>query len=89
MPFCLISEIIHSRYNQLRQEELNIILLRVNNFDSKQKKALNICFIMCHQHQTRSVNIKANKTRQISVKTSFSFWVFLRGAGGGTELQHI
>ena len=30
MPFCLISEIIHPRFN--------IILPRVNNFDIKQKK---------------------------------------------------
>ena len=31
---------------QRREAELNIILPRVNNFDIKQKKAWNICFIM-------------------------------------------
>ena len=54
---------------QRRQTELNVILLRVNNFDIKQKKAWNICFIICHQHQTRSGKIKANKAQQILVKT--------------------
>ena len=53
--------------------ELNIMLLRVNNFDIKQKKAWNICFIICHQHQTRSGKVKANKTQQISVKTQVFF----------------
>ena len=46
---------------QRRKAELNIILPRVNNFDIKQKKAWNICFIMCYQHQTRSGKIKTNK----------------------------
>ena len=40
---------------------LNIILPRVSNFNIKQKKAWNICFIICHQHQTRSGKIKSNK----------------------------
>ena len=31
-------------------ESLNIKLQRVNNFDIKQKKASNICFVICHQH---------------------------------------
>ena len=31
---------------QRREAELNMILPRVNNFDIKQKKAWNICFIM-------------------------------------------
>ena len=66
---------------QRREAELNIILPRVNNFDIKQKKAWNICFIICHQHQTRSGKIKANKTQQISVKTQVFFV--------NTELQHI
>ena len=35
-----------------REAKLNIILPRVNNFD-KPKKARNICFIICHQHQTK------------------------------------
>ena len=42
MPFCLISEIIHPRYEiiniQRSEAEVNIILLRVNNFDIKQKR---------------------------------------------------
>ena len=58
---------------QRRQTELNVILLRVNNFDIKQKKAWNICFIICHQHQTRSGKIKANKAQQILVKRKFFF----------------
>ena len=37
-------------------------------------------FILCHQHQTRSGKVKANKTKQISVTTQF-FSV-------KTELQH-
>ena len=57
-----------------REAELNIILLRVNNFDIKQEKAWNISFIICHQHQTRSGKIKASKTQQISIKTQ----VFLK-----------
>ena len=66
MPFCLTSEIIQPR---------------VNNFDIKQKKAWNICFIICHQHQTRSGKIKTNKTQQTSVKTQVFFVK--------TELRHI
>ena len=65
MPFCLTSEIIQPR---------------VNNFDIKQKKSWNICFIKWHQHQTRCQKTKTNKTQQISVKTQ----VFLVK----TELQH-
>ena len=53
---------------QRHKAELNIILPRVNNFDIKQKEAWNICFIICHQHQTRFGKIKANKTQQIPVK---------------------
>ena len=52
---------------------MNIILSRVNNFDIKQNKVWNICFIVCHQHQTRSRKIKANKTQKISVKTQGLF----------------
>ena len=66
---------------QWREAELNIILPRVNNFNIKQKKAWNICFNICHQHQTRSGKIKANKTQQISVKTQVFFVK--------TELRHI
>ena len=54
---------------QRREAELNITLPRMNNFDTKQKKAWNICFIICHQHQTRSSKIKTKKTQQTSVKT--------------------
>ena len=81
MPFCLISEIIHrGNYIQRCKVELTI-LPRVNNFDIKQKKAWNICFIICHQHQTRSGKIKASKTQHTLVKTSV---LFVK-----TELQHI
>ena len=58
---------------QRREAELNIILLRVNNVDIKQKKACNICFIIGHQHQIRSGKIKANETQQISVRTQAFF----------------
>ena len=58
---------------QLRESELNIILPRVNNFDIKQEKPWNICFIICHQHQTRSGKIRANKTQQVSFKTLYFF----------------
>ena len=51
----------------------NIILPRVNNLDTKLKMAWNICFIICHKHQTRSEKIKAYKTQQISVKTQVFF----------------
>ena len=63
------------------EADLNIILPRVNNFDIKRKKAWNICFIICHQHQTRSGKIKTNKTQQISVETQNFF--------EKTELRHI
>ena len=41
---------------------------RVNNPAIKQKRH-NTCPALCHQHQTRSAKIKANRTQQISVKT--------------------
>ena len=66
---------------QQRKAELNIILPRVSSFDIKQKKRWNICFIICHQHQTRSGRVKTNKTQQILVKTQVFFIK--------TELQHI
>ena len=53
--------------------ELNIILLKVNNFDIKQKMSWNICFIICHQHQKRFGKLKASKTQHISVKTQVLF----------------
>ena len=71
-------EVIHI---QRGEAEMNIILPTVNNFGIKQKKARNIYFIICHQHQSRSGKIKANKTQQISVTTQVSFVK--------TELQHI
>ena len=72
------SEIINI---QRLEVELNIILPKVNNYDIKQEKAWNICFIICHQHQTTSGKIKAKKTEQILVKTQVFFVK--------TELQHI
>ena len=54
---------------QRREAQLNIVLLILNNFNIKQKKAWNICFIICHQRQTRSGKKKDNKTQQISVTT--------------------
>ena len=65
---------------QLREAELNIILPRVNNFDIKQEKVWNSCFIIRHQHQTRSGKTNPNKTQQISVKTQ----VFVKA-----KQQHI
>ena len=62
---------------QRRETELNIILPRVNNFDIKQKKVWNICFIICHQHQARSGKIKTNKTQQILVKTQVFLFFFV------------
>ena len=71
------SEIINI---QRLEVELNIILPKVNNYDIKQEKAWNICFIICHQHQTTSGKIKTNKT-QILFKTQVFF--------AKTELRHI
>ena len=58
---------------QRHKAELNIILPSVDNFNIKQKGAWNICFIVYHQHQTRSGKIKTNETQQISVKTQVYF----------------
>ena len=69
-------------YFQRHEAELNIILPRMNNFDIKQKKAWNICFIVCHQYQIKSGKIKSNKTQQISVTTQ----VLLRKNGATTYL---
>ena len=57
---------------QQHNTELNIILLRMNNFYIKQKKH-GICFIICHQHQTKSGEKKAIKTQHILVKTLVFF----------------
>ena len=62
-----------SFYIQRRKAELNVILPRVNHFDINQKKAWNICFVICHQHQTRSGSKKTNKIQQISIKTQVFF----------------
>ena len=51
---------------QRREAELNIILPRVNNFDIKQRKAWNICFIIRHQPQTRSGKTKAKQSKSRS-----------------------
>ena len=42
----------------------------MNNFDIKQKKAWNICFIISHQHVTRSGKINTNKTANFGQNTS-------------------
>ena len=68
MPFCLISEIIQVINIQRLEAELNIILAMKEKLDIKQKKARNICFIICHQQQTRPGKVKANKRQEISVK---------------------
>ena len=51
------------------------IIPRVNNFDIKKNgmETWNICFIICHQYQTKSGKIKANKTQQMSVATQVFF----------------
>ena len=36
-------------------------------------EAWNICFIICHQYQTKSGKIKANKTQQMSVTAQVFF----------------
>ena len=58
---------------QRDEAKLNIILPRVSNFDIKHKKTWNICFIICHKHQTRSGKISANKTQQILITTQVFF----------------
>ena len=40
---------------QRRKTELNITLLRVKNFEIKQKRAWNICFIIYPRQQTKSL----------------------------------
>ena len=45
----------------------------MNNFDIK-KKAWNICFIICHQHQIRSEKVKTNETQQMLVTKQVFFW---------------
>ena len=57
------------------EADLNIILPSLNDFDIKQKNTWIIRFIIWHQHQPRSRNIKgnSNKTQQISVKTQIIF----------------
>ena len=52
-----------SEYNNTEGKYIKQIL--------NKKEVWNICFIICHQHQTRCWKIKTNKTLQISVKTSF------------------
>ena len=65
---------------QRREADLNIILPRVNNFDIKQKEAWNICFIICHQHQTGPGKIKTKKAANFGQNTGF----FVKA-----ELQHF
>ena len=66
---------------QRREAELNIILLRVNNFDIKQK-GMEYLFYYMPPTSKKICEDKANKTQKISVTTSQSFFV-------KTELQHI
>ena len=66
---------------QRREAELDIILPRVNNFDIKQKKAWNICFVICHQHQTRSWKKRLTKHSKFRSKHKVFFVK--------TELWHI
>ena len=54
----------------------------MNDFDIKQENAWHISFIICHQHQTRSQKIKANKTENFGQTNVCSFFV-------KNELQHI
>ena len=56
---------------QQREAELNIILPRVNNFDIKQRKAWNICFIIRHQPQTRSGKTRAKQSKSITTQVFF------------------
>ena len=84
MNFSDIKQIFYAFLFNVRNyspEVMNIIFLRVNNFDIKQKKAWNICFIICHQPKTRSGKIKVDKTKQILITTQV---LFVK-----TELQHI
>ena len=85
--YCIRNRAITNAYSpdviniQRGEAELNIILTMVNNFDIKHKKTWNICFIICHQNQTRSGKIEAKKLQQILVKTQVFFVK--------TALQHI
>ena len=45
---------------QRRKVKLDVILLRVNKFDIKQRMAWNICFISQPQFQTKSRKVKLN-----------------------------
>ena len=69
--FTFNKQIFYAFFYNIRDyspEVINIILPRVNNFDIKQKKAWNICFIICHQHQTRSGKIKTKNTQVFFLK---------------------
>ena len=46
----------------------------MNNFNIKQEKAWNICFIISHQLQTKPEKIKAYKTQQNLVKSQVFFY---------------
>ena len=62
---CNNKQISHAFLFNIRKyshEVSNIILLRVNNFDIKQKLAWNICFTIYPQHQTKSW-VNANKAK--------------------------
>ena len=56
---------------QRHEAELNIILPRVNNFDTNQKSR-NVFAIICYQYQTRSGKTKTNKTANFDKTQGFS-----------------
>ena len=64
-------QIFHAYLLNIDIKQIGMEWIRVNQ--KQKKKAWNICFIICHQHQTRSGKIKANKTQQISVKIQVFF----------------
>ena len=82
MPFLFNIRNYSPEVSNIQRDEakLNIILPRVSNFDIKHKKAWNICFIICHKHQTRSGKIKTNKTTNFGQTQGF----FVK-----TELRYI
>ena len=64
-----MSGIIHQGNIQQCEVVYYLPLHRVSNFDTKQKIAWNICFIIHPQHQTKSKWVNPNNTQNISVTT--------------------
>ena len=56
---------------KLQQEKRDIRILLPIIISILNKKAGNICFIICHQHETRSGKIKTNKTANFGQNTKF------------------